>query len=297
MKVFITGATGYVGGAVAAELRRAGHEVTALVRAGRATPALLQARVNLLEGDLSEILGHRILDVIERHEVYVHCAQAKTPDMVDLDEAAIEAFLRFRDRGRYFLFTSGVWTLGNTGATVVDDEATPPNPIPAVAWRTRHEEFVLEAVRDSFGSAVIRPGCVYGRGQNLLRSWFTAVADGHPIEIVGDGENRWAMVHVGDLAELYRLAVEKRHTGVIHGTDDSRATLNEMARAVIDARGKDVGIVHISADEARKAMGAFADALLIDQKVASLGTRQALGWNPKRTFVDSVKEQWKEWGA
>jgi nucleoside-diphosphate-sugar epimerase len=295
MKVFITGATGYIGRAVAKELRAAGHEVTALVRPDRDPSLLRSLGVSIVAGGLSNMLEHGILTEIEKHEVFVHAAQSQTPDMIAFDEAAVEAFLRFRDGGRYFIYTSGVWVLGNSGSTV-DDEAAPPNPIAVVAWRPKHEQYVLEAMRDEFPTAVLRPGCVYGRGQSLLRNWFASVAQDHPIEIVGDGKNRWAMVHIDELAALYRLAIERKHTGVLHGTDDSRATLNEMAAAVIGATGSKSSIVHISADEARKGMGPFTDALLIDQQVASGYTRQELGWSPKRTFVGSVKDQWKEWG-
>lgn len=291
MKIFITGATGYIGSAVALDLRRRGHAVTALVRPGASAAALRDSGIKLVEGTLGTILDH--LDVIEAHEVYVHAAQSNDADKVLNDENAIEALTRFRNGGRYFIYTSGVWVLGNAGPAV-DDEAMPPEPIELVAWRPKHERFVLEASRDGFTTAVIRPGCVYGRTQSLLRSWFEAARENRPVEIVGDGANRWAMVDLGDLVDCYRLAIEQRASGVLHAVDDTHATLREMAAAVVKSKGSASSIATIPPEVARQQMGPFADALMIDQNVSSAWTRQHLGWTPKREFVSSVGEQWRE---
>ncbi len=291
MKIFITGATGYIGSAVALDLRARGHEVTALVRAGRSASALRDAGIKLVEGTLGNILDK--LAEIEEHEVYVHAAQSQDADKIQNDENAVEALTRFRDGGRYFIYTSGVWVLGNAGPAV-DDEAMPPEPIELVAWRPKHEHFVLEATRDDFATAVIRPGCVYGRSQSMLRPWFEAARDGRPVEIVGDGKNRWAMVDLGDLVDCYRLAIEQRATGILHAVDDTHATLREMADAIIASKQSTSAVTTIDPDAARKTMGGFADALMIDQNVSSAWTRQHLGWSPKREFMASVRAQWKE---
>ncbi|MCM2317426.1 MAG: NAD-dependent epimerase/dehydratase family protein [Thermoanaerobaculia bacterium] len=291
MKIFITGATGYIGSAVALDLRARGHEVTALVRAGRPAGALREAGVKLVEGTLGTILDH--LAEIEANEVYVHTALSDDADKVLNDENAIEALTRFRHGGRYFIYTSGTWVLGNAGPAV-DDEAMPPEPVAYAAWRPKHERIVLEASRDGFDTAVIRPGCIYGRSQSLLRGWFEAARDGRPVEIVGDGTNRWAMVDLTDLVDCYRLAIEQRATGILHAVDDTRATLREMADAVVRAKGSKSTIVAIPPDTARLQMGAFADALLLDQHVSSAWTRQHLGWAPRREFISSVGEQWRE---
>jgi nucleoside-diphosphate-sugar epimerase len=293
MKIFITGATGYIGSAVAHDLRAHGHEVTALVRRGRDTSALRAAGVTIVEGDLGTILDK--LAEIEDHEVYVHTAQSNDANKVLNDENAVEALTRFRDGGRYFIYTSGVWVLGSAGPAV-DDEAMPPEPIALVAWRPKHERFVLDASRDGFTTAVIRPGCIYGRGQSMLRPWFEAARDGKPLEIVGDGANHWALVDLGDLVDCYRLAIEQRASGILHAVDDSRPTLRQMADAIVDAKRSASAITTIAPDAARAAMGGYADALMLDQRVSSAWTRQHLGWSPKREFMSSVGEQWREFG-
>lgn len=293
MKIFITGATGYVGSAVAFDLRAHGHDVSALVRRGRDTTALRSAGVNVIEGDLGSILDK--LAEIEDNEIYVHAAQSQDADKVMNDENAVEALTRFRDGGRYFIYTSGVWVLGSAGPAV-DDEAMPPEPIELVKWRPGHERIVLDAARDGFATAVIRPGCVYGGSQSMLRPWFEAARDGRPLEIVGDGKNHWALVDLRDLVDCYRLAIEQRASGILHAVDDSRVTLREMADAIIKGKSSSSSITTIAPDAARAAMGGFADALMLDQNVSSAWTRQHLGWSPRREFLSSVGEQWEEFG-
>ncbi|MBI2214435.1 MAG: NAD-dependent epimerase/dehydratase family protein [Acidobacteria bacterium] len=291
MKIFITGATGYIGSAVALGLRADGHDVTALARPGRDTSTLRNAGVKFVEGDLESILDR--LAVIREHDVYVHAAQSMDANKIQNDENAVEALTRFRDGNRYFIYTSGVWVLGNAGPAV-DDEAMPPDPIELVAWRPRHERVVLEAGREGFDTAVIRPGCVYGQSQSLLRPWFEAAREGKPLEIVGSGKNRWAMVGLSDLVDCYRRAIEQRATGILHAVDDSRATLREMADAIVATRRSSSSITAVAPDAARATMGPFADALLLDQNVSSAWTRQHLGWSPKREFMSSIEEQWRE---
>ncbi len=254
MRIFITGATGYLGSAVTQSLRARGHEVTAFVR------------------------GQSLAEVGD-YDAYVHTAFSMT-DPVAFDRAVIEALTA---RNGFFLFTSGVWVLGNTGEHGAD-ESSPVNPLALVAWRPAHEQLVLASGRN----AVIRPGCVYGGKQSMFASWFAAAEQGKPLEIAGDGENHWAVVNLHDLADCYVRLVEQRAPGIFHATDDTTATLNECALAV----APDAEIRHVPPPE-----GPFADALLVDQHISSVKTRDQLGWQPKRDFVSSVDEQWAEWRA
>lgn len=290
MNIFMTGATGYIGRAVALALRDAGHGVTALVRDRARGKDLEKAGVTLVEGDLDSLLDYR--GEIDAAQAVIHAA-APAKNTVELDEKAIHAFTRSHGY-RHFLYTSGVWVLGNTGPGVAD-ETTPVSPISLVEWRTTHEKYVLAEARDNFTTTVLRPGCVYGGSQSLLRSWFAAADKGEPLEIVGDGSNRWAMVHLADLADCYRLAVEKKIGGILHGIDDTDASLRQCAEAVVAGSGKRSKIESVPLDKARMKLGPFADALAINQRVASHSTRQRLGWTPRRTFVGSVEEQWREW--
>jgi len=277
MRIFITGATGYIGGEVAAALTRAGHEVAALVRPDAEARHLRDLGVVIVTGDLASLPG--MGETLASYDAFVHTAQP-AKDAEPAVRAAVEAFTAQKG---HLVYTSGVWVLGNTDGA---DENSPVNPLELVSWRPAIEEQVLAA-----GGAVIRPGCVYGGKQSLLADWFASAEQGQPLRMVGDGTNRWALIDLHDLAELYVLAVTQRASGVLHGIDDSDSTLEECARAV----APEGTVVKTPLTEAREKFGAFADALAVDQRISSSYTRQKLGWQPRRTFVGSVAEQWAEW--
>lgn len=278
MRIFLTGATGYIGSSVAAHLRNSGHEVGALVRPEADSRFLRDRGVVLLAGDLESLPSLRE-QLSGNYDAFVHTAQARQ-NTVAADRAAVDTFTSLDG---YFLYTSGVWVLGNNRDA---KEASDVNPLELVKWRPPHEELVLGA-----GGAVLRPGCVYGGKQSLLAGWFAAAEQNRPLEIVGDGTNRWALVDLNELAQLYVLAIEQRATGVLHGIDDSDSTIDECARAVAPN-----GVTeHVPLDDARAKLGAFADALAVDQRVSSTHTRSITGWVPRRTFAGSIEEQWREW--
>ncbi|HEX7420479.1 MAG TPA: NAD-dependent epimerase/dehydratase family protein [Thermoanaerobaculia bacterium] len=268
MRIFLTGATGYIGNAVALTLRKHGHDVDALVRPESETRSLRDAGVVLIAGDLSTLPS---LEFTE-YDGVVHTAVAKK-NAVALDRSAVDVFTK---SGRPFLYTSGVWILGNTTNA---NESTRVNPLPIVAWRPAHEQLVLDS-----GGAALRPGCVYGGKQSMFADWFASVEQGGPIRIAGDGKNRWALVGLDDLAGCYLRAIEQGATGVLHATDDTHASLNDCARAL----SKDAKIEHLPVDRAK--LGPFADALLVDQVISSDATRRKLGWMPKQTFASAARK-------
>ena len=276
MRVFITGATGYVGGAVAAALRDRGHEVAALVRPESDASELRERGAFIISGDLGTL--PELTAALSAYDALVHAAFS-TQDAVAQDRIAVETL---SSQKGFFLFTSGVWVLGNSNGKTLT-ESSPVNPLPLVAWRPPHEKLALANGR----GAVIRPGCVYGGKQSLLAGWFASADQNQPLKIVGDGKNRWAMVELHDLADCFVRVIEQRATGIFHAVDDTRSTLNECARAVTPY-GK---IEHVPGE------GPFAAALLANQNVSSDATRQKLGWTPRRMFVSSVDEQWQEWKA
>jgi nucleoside-diphosphate-sugar epimerase len=281
MRVFLTGATGYIGSALAAALRERGHDVGALVRPDADSHRLRDLGVVIVGGDMASLAT--LDDALAGYEVFVHAAQSNTPDVAELVSTAVGALAAQKG---FLVYTSGVWVFGNT--TGVADESSPLHPLPIVAWRPAIEQQALAA-----GGAVLRPGCVYGGKQSMLAGWFAAAARHEPLSIVGDGENHWALVDLHDLVDCYVRLVERRIAGVFHAVDDTHATLNACAAAV----APDGTIEHVPTGVARQTMGAFVDALVVDQHVSSVATRQQLGWLPRRDFVGSVDEQWREWRA
>ena len=276
MRVFLTGATGYIGGAVAAALAKRGHEVAALVRPESDSKRLRELGAVIIAGDAGSLPG--LTDTIAKYDVTVHTA-FNMSDPVNSDKNVVDALTAAKP---FFVYTSGVWVLGPGKS----DETSAVNPLPVVAWRPGHEQRVLKTGR----GAVIRPGCVYGGKQSLIAQWFSAADQKQPLQIVGDGKNRWAMVNLRDLADCYVRVIENRVTGVFHAVDDTHDTLDDLAKAV----APNGSIEHVPADAARQKMGPFVDALVVDQVVSSERTRKALSWNPSRTFKTSIDEQRRE---
>jgi nucleoside-diphosphate-sugar epimerase len=293
MNVFLTGGTGYIGSALAKALRARGHEITALVRPESDSKDLRDLGATIVAGDLSAL--PRLTDVLAEHTTYIHAAHAQTRDGVALDRTAIESFAAPPRRDAHFIYTSGVWVLGRAGGA--SDESTAVRPIAIVNWRAPHEQLVLDAYDGHFVTSVIRPGCVYGGRQSLLVDWFAAAEQDRPARIVGDGKNRWAMVDLHDLVDCYLAIAEKRQHGIFHAVDDTREPLEGCARAVYEARGHRPQLELVPVETARQTLGAFAEALAIDQEVGSTRTRKDLGWTPRREFLSSVNEQWREWDA
>ncbi|HXH40057.1 MAG TPA: NAD-dependent epimerase/dehydratase family protein [Thermoanaerobaculia bacterium] len=280
MHIFITGATGYIGGAVAPALRDRGHELTALVRPETDSKRLRDLGVVIVAGDLASLPS--LAGTLGGYDAFLHIAQANTPDAAALNRTALDVFTA---QPGFLVYTSGVWVCGNTDNAVVD-ESTPPNPLPIVAWRPEQEQAALATGR----SAVLRPGCVYGGRQSLCRGWFEAAEKKQPVYLVGDGNNQWAMVDLHDLADCYVPVTEHRATGIFHAVDDTNETL--LGCALAAAPGSVIETIPI--ETARQKYGAFADALAIDQRVSSTATRRKLGWNPSREFTSSLDEQWSE---
>ncbi len=238
MNIFLTGATGFLGSAIAAELIRGRHDVTALVRSSTSAARVLSYGIEPRHGDLRD--PATFLDVANAHDVIVHAGVESGSDRMNVDRAFVEALASSK-----LIYTSVLFVLGN-----VDDG---DESSPASGARAEHERIVLDA-----GGAVIRPGMIHGEGAWLFEN---------PMYI-GDGLNRWPLVHRDDVATLYRLVVERNARGVFHA-------IAEVQRA------RDVfpNVEGTPLDEAREELGGFADALALDQNVRA-SAPVALGWSP-----------------
>jgi nucleoside-diphosphate-sugar epimerase len=297
MRVFITGATGYIGFNVASALRRAGHEVWGLVRSPEKAQTLAKHEIHAVIGSMQQPESYA--SVAEECAVLIHAAFDMEGNTVALDKTTVETLLNAGKRGaqpKTVIFTSGVWVHGNTAGKLVD-ETTPLTPAKLVAWRPPHEQMVLSA--QGIRGLVIRPGCVYGKQGGLTDMWFSGAYNEKALKVIGDGENRWAMIHVDDLAEAYLRAVESGLSGeVFNLTDRSRSTIREMATAVARATGYTGEIQYIPLSEASQSMGKFAVCLALDQHIDARKAVRLLGWQPKHGgFVDEVDTYFASWKA
>src|SRR3989475_101561 len=189
MRVFVTGATGYVGFAVATALRRAGHDVYGLTRAAAKVPQLARQEIRAVIGDIGDPKSYA--DTAEECSVLVHAAFESSASAVAKDKTAVDALIETGRRGsqpKTLIFTSGVWVHGDTGGKLVD-ESTPLHPIKLVAWRPAHEQMVLQA--KTVRGLVIRPGCVYRRSGGGTGGWVGAALAGEPPAGGGAGRNPW----------------------------------------------------------------------------------------------------------
>lgn len=280
MKLLLTGATGYIGSAVAEALRRAGHEVTGLARSDEAAERLKTQNIHALRGDLKDA---EILSAAAREaDAVIHTALPHTPDAPDIDRKAIEAILSaLEGTNKPFIYTSGIWVYGATGDTVATEES-PLNPTPLVAWRPRDERIALEASGRGVRSIVIRPGIVYGHGGGIVGGMIREAREKGIVRFVGTGENRWPQVHVDDLANLYTLAIEDAPAGtILNGTSHESVRVREVAEGASRAGGATGRVEAWPLEEARESLGFYADALALDQQVSGERAENLLGWKPK----------------
>src|SRR5690349_10091686 len=240
MEVFLTGATGYIGSAVAEALQKAGHKVTGLARTPEKAKQLEARGVRASLGDLRE--PETVAAPARAAEGVIHTANTNDASSAQVDAAAVRAVLKsLEGTGKPFVYTSGVWVLGSTGDKVAD-ELTPVNPTPLVAHRPAIEQEVLGYKDRGVRTIVIRPALVYGRGGSIPRMLSQSARETGAARYLGDGENRWPFVDVDDLAQLYVLALEKAPPGSLyHAAHGPYYRVREVAEAAsigAGAKGK-----------------------------------------------------------
>lgn len=289
MEVFLTGATGYIGSAVAEALQKAGHKVTGLARTEEKAKALEARGVRASLGDL--LKPETVVAPARAAEGVIHTANTNDANSAQADAAVARAILKsLEGTGKPFVYTSGVWVLGSTGDKVAD-ENTPLNPTPLVAHRAAIEQEVLGYKGRGVRTVVIRPALVYGRGGSIPRMIAQSARETGAARYVGDGQNRWAFVDVGDLALLYVLALEKAAPGSLYNAAQGLSfRVHEVAEAASIGAGAKGKTQALPLEEARKTMGGFADALVLDQQVSGEKARRELGWSPRAASVlDDLK--------
>ena len=298
MRVFLTGASGYIGSAVARELVRAGHEVTGMHHSPESADRVRSTGAVPVQGDLAK--PETYAEAAAGHEVLIHLAMDYSKP-ADLDRAAVDTLIEAARshwmRDAHLIYTSGCWVLGETGNDAAD-EATPlGHPAAVVAWRPAHEERVLAQTGEGAGltPTVVRPGVVYGGGRGLVTPMFAAAAAEGAARYFGDGSNRWSLVYREDLAALYRRIVDGRAAGIFHGVDGHPMRVIDVARTASEVAGAGGKTRGVSLEEGRESLGPAADAMILDQGLVSARGAE-IGWKPAhRSFVDGAGAAWREY--
>jgi nucleoside-diphosphate-sugar epimerase len=304
MRIFLTGATGYIGAAVLDALVRGGHDVTALVRNSEKARHVAKRGAHPVLGDLADPESYRA--TADGQDGYVHTAfDARSGQGPSIDRVVLDALLaaakRPRTAGanapakRFVIYTSGVWVLGRSPEPATED--APINPVGHVSWRPVHEQMVVDANSDHLRTIVVRPGVVYGGGNGIVADLFKSAANGL-VRVVGDGNNHWPLVYDRDLADLYaRLAAREDAAGVYHANDEGDERVNDIVDAIKPYLPVKPDVRHVPLEEASKKMGTYAEALALDQVVRSPRAR-ALGWTPTlHSVAGNAARLLEEWRA
>jgi nucleoside-diphosphate-sugar epimerase len=282
MKVFVTGATGYIGEAVVKRLVEK-HEVRALVRSEKAVDFVQKLNCKAVLGDLADASWK---PQAAECDVIVSMAEAK--DYRTVDKSAILAMIdaaKSAKKPRRIVYTSGYLVLGQSQEPAGEDTPADPNA-PKVGWRGLHEQIIIKAAGAPISTAVIRPGWVFGGNRGAFNDYYFATAEKDGASIYhGSGEQRWPLVHREDLADLYCTLVERWHEGMFHAANESAKT-NLIATAASLAAGKQG---HTKSIEG-------SPELLQDVVMIAPRSKEVAGWKPKRAaFIDSAVQMYKEW--
>jgi nucleoside-diphosphate-sugar epimerase len=304
MRVFLTGATGYVGAAVLEALIRGGHTVTALVRDNEKARRLAARGAHPVVGNLAEPESFRA--AADAQDGYIHTALDRVSGRgPSIEKIALDTIIAAAKRPRtadnaasakrFVIFTSGASVIGRAPDPVAEDAAL--NPIAMAAHRPQHERLVLEAATDHLRTIIVRPGVVYGGASGTVSDILKAATNGL-VRVVGDGHNRWPLIYDRDLADLYaKLVMNQEASGVYHANDEGDERVNDIVAAISPYLPVRPDVRHVPLEEARTKMGPYAEALALDQVVRSPRAR-AIGWAPTlHSVAGNAARLLEEWRA
>lgn len=278
MRVFVTGATGFIGTAIVRELIDAGHQVLGLARSDAAAKSLIAAGAGVHHGSLEDLeslrsgaaAAHGVIHTAFNHDFSNYGPAAEA------DRRAIETLgSALAGFDRPLIVTSGTLLAQRQGPVATEEDAHDPN------FPRKSEDAALSLVARGVRASVLRlPPSVHGNGDHGFVPQLISIAREKGVSaFIGDGLNRWPAVHRLDAAHLYRLVLEKGTAGATyHGVDDEGIPTQEIAEAI--GRGLNVPAVSKSDEEAADHFGWIARFFSIDGPASSALTRERLGWQP-----------------
>jgi nucleoside-diphosphate-sugar epimerase len=291
MRVFVTGASGWIGSAVVPELIGAGHQVTGLGRSEASAAALTAAGAQVRRGTLDDLDGLRsaaadsdgVIHLAFKHDI---AFSGGFQEAADADRRAVETFGEaLAGSDRPFLIASGTLGLAPGRLATERDGQDPAQDTAHLSGgpRTRlgTARLTLSLASRGVRSSVVRlPPTVHGDGDNGFMAAIVGIARAKGVSgYIGDGANRWPAVHRLDAAHLFRLALENAPAGsTLHAIADEGVPIRDLAEVI--GRQLDVPVAAISPDDAAGQFGFLAGFLALDSPASSALTRELLGWQP-----------------
>jgi nucleoside-diphosphate-sugar epimerase len=285
MRVFVTGATGFIGSAIVAELIDAGHQVTALARSDQAAASLTATGAQVHRGALEDpgsLRGAAAASDGVIHTAFTNISA--TTSLADSARADLRAVATIGEAlagsGRPFVVTSGIGLLA-PGRLATEEDA--PDPGSFAAPRIAAEEAALSLAGRGVRASVVRlPYSVHGEGDHGFVPALIGIARAEGVSAYpGDGANRWPAVHRLDAAHLFRLALEAAPAGArLHGVDDEGVPFRDIAEII--GRHLKLPATAIPREEAGSHFGWLGPIVTVDHPASSTLTQKQLGWHPAR---------------
>ncbi len=281
MRVFVTGATGFIGSAVVKELIEAGHQVVGVYRSDDKAAALAASGAEIYRGSIDD--PDSLKDGAARSDGIIHLAFnhdfSRFAANCETDRRVIEALGSvLKGSDRHLIVTSGtaIAKVAPGQLATEDAPAISANDFP----RAASEETTAKLAANGVNTSVVRLPQVHDpERQGLISPWIAIARDKGFFAYVGEGRNRWAAAHISDVARLYRLAIEKSERGAVYNAVGEEGV---PARDVAETIGRRLKLPakSISPEEAGGYFGWLAHLAARDMPASSEQTQKKLGWRP-----------------
>ena len=302
MRVFVTGASGWIGSAVVPELLGAGHQVVGLARSDASADALSAAGAEVRRGTLDDL--ETLRDAASASDGVIHLAfkhdiafSGDFENAATADRRAVEAIGEaLVDSDRPLLIASGTLFVAPGRVATEQDGHGPASAMsglgegPSARWATA--EYALSLGAQGVRSSVVRlPPTNHGDGDNGFIAFLIEIAREKGVSgYIGDGANRWPAVHRLDSARLFRLALEQAPaSSTLHAVAEEGVPIRDVAETI--GRHLDVPVVSVSAENAAEHFAWMAGFLGADSPASSALTRELLGWEPAQPgLIDDLDQ-------
>ncbi|MGH1487010.1 MAG: NAD-dependent epimerase/dehydratase family protein [Cellvibrionaceae bacterium] len=298
MNVFILGASGFIGNAVASEFLSRGDDVIGLCKTNESKRALRSQGVNGIVGDMADI--DEWIHVAKKADIIIHAAHQrpkmrlssswlkKSQKLRDKCLSALVEVTKTEGRCRALIYTSGMIAFGNHGNDIID-ESTPSVCSALGNYHLAGEDIIKQGALQGVPAFSIRPGMVYGNN-GTFRKFFLDVADKGKYQYPGNGNNFLPFIHIDDLAKAYVLAADKAPTGkVISVVDDQPVKMQVMAESLLNNMGGGKASSVPQWIVGLFAGNALAEMLVGSYRVKNNLAKELLDWKPQfKSFKEGI---------